>query len=215
MAANTFDVIIAGAGPAGANLARELSKKKYKVLLIEKSKEIGQPNFSSAGTPDYTVREFALPKSIIAASWNKLEIATPDKSHIWRYKKTRGYVLKFNDLKRFLAEDAAKNGAKVLIGTAVTKPLVENKKITGVEFAGIEKGEARAKIIVDATGPVGTIARAAGLRNATLCPPSVALEFIMTEVKLPKPNTLSFFFGKSYAPNGYAWIFPMGDTQAK
>ncbi len=56
MAANTFDVIIAGAGPAGANLARELSKKKYKVLLIEKSKEIGQPNFSSAATPDYTIR---------------------------------------------------------------------------------------------------------------------------------------------------------------
>lgn len=53
MSTDTFDVII-----AGANQARELSHKGYKILLIEKSKEIGQPNFSSAGTPDYTIREF-------------------------------------------------------------------------------------------------------------------------------------------------------------
>ena len=44
---NELDVIIVGAGPSGAQCARELVKKGHKVLLIEKSKEIGEPNFSS------------------------------------------------------------------------------------------------------------------------------------------------------------------------
>jgi len=44
-----FDAIIVGAGLAGGQCARELSKKGRKVLIIEKSPGIGRPDFSSGG----------------------------------------------------------------------------------------------------------------------------------------------------------------------
>jgi flavin-dependent dehydrogenase len=45
-----YDVIVAGAGPAGGNCAKELAETGYDVLLLERSKIIGEPNFSSGGT---------------------------------------------------------------------------------------------------------------------------------------------------------------------
>ena len=215
MQTDKFDVIVAGAGPAGSNLARQLSQKNYKVLLLEKSQEIGSPNFSSAGSPDYIVKDFSLPQSVVAATWDKFEIVTPKNSHIWNYKKARGVVLKFNKLKRFLTEVAAKNGAKVLVGTYATDLIFEGKKPIGVKFSGLQKGEAFAKIIVDASGPSGMLARQAGLRSAKLCPPSIGLEYIVTNVKFPNQNTISFYLGNSFAPKGYAWVFPMGKNEAK
>ncbi len=45
-----FDVAIAGGGPAGGWLARELARAGKSIVLLERSKVAGEPNFSSAGT---------------------------------------------------------------------------------------------------------------------------------------------------------------------
>lgn len=214
MASRTFDVIIAGAGPAGASCARILSKNGFKVLLIERSQEIGAPNFSSAGVPEYVMKKFNLPKKIVGTYWNKFEITTKSKSHVWHYSKIRGYVLKFNELKRFLVEDAIIHGCQVLVGTAATKLSFENN-LARVTYSGIESGEALAKIVIDATGPTGTFATQHKLRRATLTPPTSGLEYIMSNVKFKNKNNLAFYIGPEFAPHGYAWIFPMGPDTAK
>lgn len=209
-----FDVIIAGAGPAGASCAKILSKSGLKVLLIERSQEIGAPNFSSAGMPDYVIREFNLPKSIIATYWDKFEIVTKNQNKVWHYPKIRGYVLKFNELKKFLVEDAISHGCQVLIGTSVTK-INHSKNQTTVEYSGINRGHACAKIVIDATGPLGILATQLKLRKATPTSPSSGLEYIMTGVNFKNKNNLAFYLGPEFAPHGYAWIFPMGPTSAK
>ena len=212
---NEFDVIIVGAGPAGAQCARELVKKGYKVLLIEKSKEIGEPNFSSVGTTDYTMEEFGIPQDVIADYWDGFLGVGPTKQVLWEYQKLRGYVLQFNKLKRFLISDGEEHGLEVYVGTAVTEPVIENGKVVGVAYAGIEKGEVTAKIIVDASGPPGVIASKVGLRPAVLSASTVALEYIMDNITFPRPHTLEFYAGPSWLLNGYAWIFPFGEKQAK
>lgn len=210
-----FDVIVVGAGPAGANCARELSKFGDKVLLVEKSQEIGTPNFSSAGMPNYVLEEFSLPKSVVGDYWDKLQIITAHNEFTWHYGKKRGHVLKFNELKRFLVNDAVSSGCRLLIGTSVTKPIFKNKKAVGIEFTGLEKGKAWAKIIVDASGAPGILASKIGLRKETLTAPTTGLEYIFSGVKFPKEHTLTFFLDTKIAPHGYAWIFPQGKNQAK
>ncbi len=209
-----YDIIVAGAGPAGASCARILSKSGFKVLLIERSQEIGAPNFSSAGMPDYVISEFDLPKSTIATYWDKFEIITKNESSLWHYPKTRGYVLKFNELKKFLVQDAVQNGCEVLIGTNVTGSKQKNSFVD-VEFSGIHRGKAKAKLVVDATGPCGTLATQANLRKSTPCSPSSGLEYIMSNVKFKNKNNLAFYLGAEFAPFGYGWIFPMGSNTAK
>ena len=90
-----LDVIVIGAGPAGGSAARELAKRGKKVLLIERSQEIGEPNYSTAGTPMETVTHFELPKAVLSAPWDRILIATPRVQAVWEFKEPQGYVLDF------------------------------------------------------------------------------------------------------------------------
>ena len=38
-----YDVIIVGSGPAGSTCARKIAEKGFKVLVLDKRKEIGSP----------------------------------------------------------------------------------------------------------------------------------------------------------------------------
>ncbi len=211
-----YDVIIVGAGPAGGQCARELSIAGKKVLLIEKSKEIGQPNFSSAGTSKELLDDFDLPLDFAPGKWSKILIATENVSKIWDYGETRGYVLDFAGLKKFLVKEAAKNGAKILIGTSVKKPILKDGVLIGVSYDGVfGKGEAFADVIVDASGPAGVLASELGMRKHLISPLSAGIELIAENVPEKLTEALAFYFGSTYVHYGYGWIFPMGKNSAK
>ncbi|MEK7522578.1 MAG: FAD-dependent oxidoreductase, partial [Patescibacteria group bacterium] len=70
-----YDVIIAGGGVAGLYAARELSKAKLKVLLIDQTSTLG----STAWTPAITIEKFSLPKEGINASFNEVILGTLKK----------------------------------------------------------------------------------------------------------------------------------------
>lgn len=94
-----FDVIIAGAGPAGGQCARELSARGRKVLIIEKSPGIGRPDFSTAGTPRETFEDFNLPLDLGAGSWSKILIAANNDSKSGIIKKSEVMFLISIDLR--------------------------------------------------------------------------------------------------------------------
>src|SRR3989344_2614634 len=210
-----FNVIVVGAGPGGAQCARELSKKGWRAALIEKNKEIGEPNFSTAGTTDYLLKEFNLPQSVVGTSWDKVSIISSFNEYNWKFDKVRGYVLKFDELKKFLTKEALDNGCQVYSGSAVKGPLLENGKVVGVEFEDSAKDGLRGKIIVDASGALAVIASKIGLRKQVLAYPAEGLEYIMNNVNFPLKNTLYTYLGRKYVPHGYGWIFPMGEHTAK
>lgn len=211
-----FDVIIVGAGPAGGQCARELSARGRKILIIEKSPGIGRPDFSTAGTPRETFKDFDLPLDLGIGSWSKILIAANNDSKIWDYKETRGYVFDFNRLKKFLIGEAIKNGAQVLIGTSAEEPVREDDFITGVRYKGaFGEGIVRGKVIIDASGPKGALAAQVGLRKAVPCSASIGMEIIVEDTPEEFRDTMAFYFGDQYVPYGYGWIFPFGKNSLK
>ena len=211
-----FDVIVVGAGPAGGQCARELSKKGRKVLIIEKSSGIGRPDFSSGGTPRETFKDFDLPPELGRGSWSKILIAAYNDSKTWDYKETRGSVFDFNKLKKFLVGEAIKNGAEVLIGTSAEEPVIENDFIAGVKYKGaFGEGLVKGKIIVDASGPVGALASQVGLRKAVPCSASIGIELVVENAAEEFKDVLAFYFSDYYVPFGYGWIFPFGQNSLK
>lgn len=205
-----LDVIVIGAGPAGGSTARELAKKGAKVLLIEQSQEIGEPNYSTAGTPRETVEEFNLPDHLISAAWDRISLATPRVKTVWTYPETRGFVFDFAALRKFLANEAAKYGAEILVGTSVKEFVEEEKKITGVRYQGaLGSGEVRAEVIVDATGHHELANTKLGFNALSGKYLGEAIEYQMAGLSKELGRTLAFFLGSGYAPRGYAWIFPM------
>lgn len=210
-----LDVIIIGAGPAGGSCARELAKLGKKVLIIERSQEIGEPNYSTAGTPKETVEIFNLPEKVLSASWNRIYFATPRVQVEWKYPEVMGYVFDFAALRKFLAEDAAQNGAEIMVGTSVTDFVEENGKIVGVKYHGVfGDGEARAKVIVDATGHNEFGNYKLKINSTEEGCLAVGMEYLMTGLPPEFQNTVGFFFGSEYAPGGYAWIFPMDQNKS-
>ena len=205
-----YDVVIVGAGPAGGQLARELSEKGYDVLVINKEMEIGEPIYSSALVPAELMTDFKLPSKIACRSARSISIFGPTESISTKFNRTVIYTINFKRLKKYLLHEAIKKGAKTIIGTTVHSPILKGGKIIGVKYTGFEgNGEAYGKVVVDASGPDGIIASQLGLRKIKEKGFSIALEFLMENLKLEgSGNRMNLYAGSQFIPSGYAWILP-------
>ncbi len=212
-----FDVIVIGAGPAGGEAARELAKLGRKVLVIERSQEIGEPNYSTAGTPKETIEEFSLPMELVAAEWDEILFATPRTKASWKFPQTAGYVFDFAKLRKFLTGDACDNGAEALIGTNVEELIERNGRFGGVRYNGaLGSGEVLARVIIDASGHHEFSNGKLHINPEAKEMYATAMEYMMTSCPLELNRTLAFYVGSEYATRGYSWIFPMdGGKHAK
>jgi len=214
---NIYDVLVVGAGPAGAHCARRLAHAGARVLLIEKQKEIGEPNFSTAGTPQETFQKFNLPETLAPYQWNNFCLASPGLQIFKNLAVNCGKVFDFRALKQWLSEDAARAGAEISVSTSADEPLFgESGQIIGIKGRGpSSSGEIRAKITVDASGSAGALTNKLNLINPQTRIFATGVEVELTPVKFPYPNCLYFYLGDSFVPNGYGWIFPMSQDKAK
>jgi len=210
-----YDVIIAGAGPAGSNCAKELSDNGYNILLIDSNTEIGKINFSTAGTPNETMKIFNLPKKVTDSPWSSMFFAGPNENYEFNFEKIMGYVLNYKLLTQFLVKKAKRNGAEIRTETIAENVITKNGFICGLK---IKEKEAVKKVfgrvVIDATGGKSALAKKLDIIKCK-DKPIVAVEYHMKNVKLEKSNRLEFYIGSKYAPGGYAWIFPSGKTKAK
>ena len=88
-----YDIIIVGAGPAGAQCARYISEhSKYSVLLLDKTQEIGEPKKSTAGTFPETMQVFDLPRSVVQNKTHAIIFEGPTEA---TELPMEGYVLDF------------------------------------------------------------------------------------------------------------------------
>lgn len=211
-----YDAIIVGAGPAGGQCARELAQRGRSVLLLERAEFVGEPNFSTGGTPDSTMSDFEIPADVANCGWDSLLIASARERAEFVYGKRMGYVLDYKRLKQFLCKDAEERGAEVLTGAVVEDVVRDGSRIVGVTYRyGDDERKALGKVVVDATGGRCFLSRKVGLLDPDRLNLSVGIEHHMEGVELERPGRMEFYLGPSYVPGGYAWIFPLGDGRAK
>ena len=82
--AGTFDVVVAGNGPAGGQAARELAAAGLSVALVTRETTIGLPITSTAGTIAETISEFGLPRDAVERDIYGLRLIGPSRRlEIW------------------------------------------------------------------------------------------------------------------------------------
>jgi flavin-dependent dehydrogenase len=208
-----FDVIVIGGGPAGGQTARNLTKAGHKVLLAERYESFEDNNFSSAGMTLEPLDEFNLPQSVIGAYWKNLVIQCTKNEYAWKSDEAKGVVLDFGRLRQFLADESVANGGKVLMGHRYVKKEVLDDGIV-VDFVNSKNNEIvqyKAKLVVDATGPV----RKVMYDNKDDQPAMVlgsGLEYLIKvdqKIYDKYKDDLVFFLGHKWALKGYSWVFPM------
>src|SRR6056297_3026015 len=107
-----YDVVVVGAGPAGAQCARDLATRGYDVVVLETEPEAGFPrqsNKSTAGTFPSMMSSFGIPDDVVMSYTDDVVLESPN-NHYKSYQP--GAVLEFADFKRFLVADGRENGAE-------------------------------------------------------------------------------------------------------
>src|SRR6056297_2507534 len=152
-----YDVVIAGAGPAGAQCARDLAARGYDVVVLETESESEFPrqsNKSTAGTFHSMMAAFGIPDDVVMQYTDSVVLESPREHFV---RDQTGAVLEFADFKRYLVEDGRETGAEYRFDARVTAPIMEGGEIAGVRYNGDK--EVYGDIVVDATGPSAPLAK--------------------------------------------------------
>lgn len=214
-------MLVVGAGPAGAELARLLAAAGVDVLLVDQLSDLGQAAFSSAAMPLAAVHDLGLPARVIASRWRGWQLIGPgEQRRQWWGASHQGVVLDFAALRRWLVAEATALGARVELGWRALGWEASGDSITSRlrDRSGREQ-LIRSAWLVDASGQARSLigeprpaAAAADLVSG------VGVEWL---VRLPQEawqrwaGQLSFCLGSGWVGQGYGWVFPMAAGELK
>ncbi|WP_306053280.1 digeranylgeranylglycerophospholipid reductase [Natronococcus wangiae] len=214
-----YDVVIAGAGPAGAQCARDLATRGYDVVVLETESEDDFPrqsNKSTAGTFPSMMASFGIPDDVVMQYTDKVVLESPSNHYV---QEQSGAVLEFADFKRFLVADGRDEGAEYRFDARATAPIVEDGEPVGVTYNGDE--EVYAEIVVDATGPAAPLAKKLGVSDLQRENHAIGIEYELEGIEVDRPgfadlhDAMMLRLDHNIAPGGYSWIFHTGEDTAK
>lgn len=203
-----YDAVVAGGGPAGLQFAREIGRRTDRsVAVLESNDRLADNDKSTGGTFHQVIDGFDVPESVVMDASSDVIFEGPDASERLAIPN---YVLDFPAFLEYLGEDAAARGAAIHTGTRVTAPVVEDGSVVGVRCReGGDERTIRADLVVDATGPAGTLTTRLGMWDPDAAQRGIGKEF---EVEgCFDCGSMLFRFDHEFAPGGYAWVFPAGD----
>lgn len=215
------DVLVIGAGPAGSSTAKHAALNGAEVILMDKKSEIGSPKRCAEGVSKEGLKKLGIePNSRwVTKELSGVRLISPNGTDVWMKEDQvnlpeAGYILERKIFDKFMAMDAARAGATIMIKTLARGMRKDhNDYIVSCESMG-EDFEIKAKIVVGADGPESHVGRWGGLKT-TVKPKNMesGIQFEMVGLEMEDPDVIEFYFG-SVAPGGYAWIFPKGDDIA-
>ncbi|MGI0139883.1 MAG: geranylgeranyl reductase family protein [Thermoplasmata archaeon] len=203
-----FDVVVVGAGPAGASAAHAAALGGARTLLVDRRPELGQPvqcgEFLPSpaelidvfGTPELIERAITIPPETILRETHWMVCVSP-YGHRFRFPLS-GYTVSRRAFDKALAHRAEGAGAELRHPLSVVA-------VRDDELRFADGSTARASVIVGADGPISTVARAVGF-----APPREMYRMITATVDESFGDEIDLFFGR-VAPGGYAWAFPRAD----
>ncbi|MHA1266051.1 MAG: NAD(P)/FAD-dependent oxidoreductase [Candidatus Helarchaeota archaeon] len=218
-----YDVVISGAGPAGAMAAKVLAEAGLKVIAFDKAK-LPWRKPCGGGVPEHVFSSGLLNyqelrrKEIIDKDTKNLYLRAPNGREL--VVETPGEtVVDRKIFDQFLREKAEAAGAEIQDQTSV-KNLLRNQKgeIVGViiKREGNLK-EVSAKVVIAADGVGSKLVVKGGLRRKwdasdyAICAVAIIEGYIESE---PLSNSMQIYIDDKVAPNSYAWLFPMRDNRA-
>ena len=220
-----FDVLVVGAGPAGAASAAWLARAGHRVLVVER-KQFPREKTCGDGLTPRAVRQledlgladelephlrFEGLRSI--AHGVTLELRWPEHPDFPPY----GYVVRRRDLDAMVANRAVKAGAVLQTGTEAIEPVVDGGLVTGAILHRHADGtheQVRARYIVVADGANSRFGRALGTARDRTYPLGMAVRGYFRSPYHDEPWIESHLDLSDRHGNhlpGYGWIFPVGD----
>jgi geranylgeranyl reductase family protein len=204
----TFDVIIIGAGPAGAVCARMLARQGMRVLLLDKARfPRSKPCGGGFSQKAKDLFDFDL-SPVIETSITQVEISLRSKNPaVVNRPEGAGYMVTRDKFDTLLVRKAAEAGAELHEQEAFLELHPEKNGW----IVRTDRDRYYGDFLVGADGAVSRTARCLGLMQAfdRYAPALTAEVEISPEQLEPVKNRACFDF--HVVKKGYAWIFPKSD----
>ncbi|MBO4248211.1 NAD(P)/FAD-dependent oxidoreductase [Halomicrobium sp. IBSBa] len=216
---DNYDVVVAGAGPAGAQCARDLADRGYDVVVLETETAAEFParsDKSTGGTFASMMTAFGIPDDVVMHATDAVVLESPSDHFV---QDQPGFVLDFPAFKQFLVDDGRAKGAEYRFDARVRDPIVEEGSVVGVRYNGDET--VYGDIVVDATGPAAPLAKELGVVDLERRNHAIGIEYQFEGVELDHPDyadltdAMMLRLDHDFAPGGYSWIFHTGGDTAK
>ena len=203
---NEWDVVVIGAGPAGAAAAHAAALGEARVLLLERA---SMPRYKTCGGGLIGTSVASLPDHLRPPVQARVSRATFTLGGAWAF--TRSSRRPFLDMvyrdqfDAALAAAAQRAGTEVRTGVTV-RGLVSHDDGVVVEADG---GSLTAAVVLGADGSASRVARHVGVRCSQV---DLALE-----VEIPRSSAQMVGWSDRLlldwgpVPGAYGWVFPKGD----
>jgi geranylgeranyl reductase family protein len=199
-----YDVIVVGAGPAGATLAYELAKKGIGVLLLEKEK-LPRYKCCAGGLTNKTVKllDFDISEVVEDVVYKVSFTFNLGNPYLGQHSQPLIYTVMRDAFDYFLVQKAQQLGAVLMDGQKVTQVDVS---ADGVEIATADSSF-RSRLVVGADGTYSVVARELGMERDREYVAGIESEIAVSEEELAKWKSRAQM-DLGCVPGGYAWVFP-------
>lgn len=226
-----YDLVVIGAGPAGATTARFAAANGLSVLLVDKKQELGAPiqcsgaiSFNALAhaqvAPNYEfVHEAIYGFAIYNQAGDKTIIdyrqLKPNEYGTGPGANPLGFVVDRRRFDRYLTTQAERVGATVWLKT---EALGYNPCPNGHCEVYLQRFNepitVKAKVVAGADGVQSQVGKWAGIKtHIKLSELASCLQLIVDGVQTD--GLLEIITGHQWAPGGYAWVFPKGHGYAE
>jgi geranylgeranyl reductase family protein len=204
---NNYDVIIIGAGPAGATLAYELATRKIRALVIEKS-TLPRYKCCGGGLTVKAAKLAGIKINDLADDVISGAVITLKGNHPYYGDATTPimYTVMRENFDHALVKRAQIAGADILQGVEVHTLQINDSNVRILTT----KGEYRSEFLAGADGARSQIANAVGIINHSVYKLGLTCEVQVAREDLARWRTrIGIDLGR--VRGGYGWIFPKAD----
>lgn len=202
----TVDVVIIGAGPAGAMAAQKIAADGHEVVLIERKKEVGKPIQCAEAITQFALDNTGLPvqEKWVRQAVKGVKILLPKEKRF--YSKVPGFSINRMVFDQWLTEKAVDNGSDLQTNCTMKK-LVKKHEHWIVHTT---KGKVKTKIVVGADGAESRTAQLTGLLKEKVYIKGFQYTFNKNDISFPISDWLCMHMDEQFL-GGYGWVFPRGN----
>jgi geranylgeranyl reductase family protein len=217
-----YDVIIVGAGPAGAILAYELAKRSKQVLVLEKAR---LPRYKpcGGGLTQKTIRRLPFDVTPVLEGEAVGGIVSYRGRQLLRTQLPRpfAWLVMRDRFDHFLIQHAVEAGVQLVEGFTVTRVEQRHRQVMAYglptkadreeSLSGVTEKHSpqcfTAKLLAGADGVNSVVSRSFGLLSQRRTGIGIEVELsVSTSALAVQGPYATFDFGA--LPHGYGWIFP-------
>lgn len=200
-----YNVVIIGAGPAGATAGYWLAERGLDILILEKEKLprdkvcAGLVSAKTTELLDFDISPVV--EQIIYNTKFSFQLGEEFTKHS---QTPVGYTVRRNKFDYFLAMKAKKAGASIVDGEEVKKLVVSRNKVEVLTANHTFTGA----VVIGADGACGIAARSVGSMKRTEIRATIEAKVSVPEQEMSRDRNSTIQMDFGVVTGGYGWIFP-------